>query len=98
MPSPGAVKPNTGAAGGADGGAVPAAKPLGPGGKVAIGAGVAGLSFAGIFGGIMLFPKAVGDVMFPFLPEEMRPFACCCSYCSSVMAMLGLVVFMMVRR
>lgn len=74
-------------------------KPIGAYAKpIGAGAAVAGLSFAGIFGAIMLFPKAVGDVMFPFLPEEMRPFASCCSSCSSVMSVIALVLFMLVKR
>lgn len=97
MPPPGAARPNTGAAGGADVGAVPPAK-MPWQAKVGVGAGAAVLSFGGIYGAIMLFPRAVGDVLFPFLPPEMRPFASCCSSCSSVMAMLGLVVLLMVRR
>ena len=60
--------------------------------------GGAGLSFAGIYGAIMLFPRAAGNVLFPFLPEEMRPFASCCSYCSSIMALLAGVVLLMVKR
>lgn len=92
------VNTQTGGGGGADGGAVPIAKPMPWQAKVGVGVGAGALSFAGIYGAIMLFPNAAGDVLFPFLPDEMRPFACCCSYCSSIMAMLGLVVFMLVKR
>ncbi len=96
-PKPGtAVKPS---ADGDAGGAAPApAKPMGAWQKVGVGAAAGGLGFAGIFGAIMVFPKAVGDTIFPFLPEEMRPFASCCSYCLSIVAALALVVMMMVRR
>lgn len=66
--------------------------------KTAIGVGGAALGFAGIYGAIMVFPKAVGDTVFPFLPEEMRPFASCCSSCSSVMSVIALVLFMLVKR
>jgi hypothetical protein len=55
-------------------------------------------AFAGIYGASMLFPRAVGSVLFPFLPKEYQPLAACCVSCSSCAAVLALLVMMMVKR
>lgn len=62
------------------------------------GAATVGGVFAAVYGAIMLFPKAVGNVLFPFLPEEFRPIAACSCSCSSCACVMVLAVVMLMKR
>jgi hypothetical protein len=48
-----------------------------------------------VYGVIMIVPKALGQALFPFLPEEMQGPAvssCCCSCCCSIALLLVVMI------